>query len=176
MAKSQGKLQAETEIIYSTGDAETGVALARRWLRSAELLQQRLGAAQRHRGLNESRSRTLRELAARGEGLSQTELANCLSVSESNLSALIERMRKDGLLHRLRSKADRRRSVLLLTEEGRRQSTQAFKVENDLLAETFGEVSASAQAALCHFLDDWEKTCDQQSPVADPSARMREAA
>ena len=53
-------------------------------------------------------------------GLSQSELAERLLQSESNISTLIERMQQEGLVDRLRSDADRRKRVLLLSPSGQR--------------------------------------------------------
>ncbi len=59
----------------------------------------------------------VREAAA--EGCSQSMLAQKLRQSESSISTLVDRMRTSGLLYRLRSKTDRRKRFLTLTERGR---------------------------------------------------------
>ncbi len=71
-------------------------------------------------GVNAARFAVLRAVANVVDGgCSQSELAIQLGVSESNICALVERLRTSGLLFRFRSKTDRRRSVLMLTERGR---------------------------------------------------------
>jgi DNA-binding MarR family transcriptional regulator len=52
-------------------------------------------------------------------GCSQAELAAEIAQSESSVSTLIDRMRADRLLYRLRAPSDRRRRRLVLTDEGR---------------------------------------------------------
>ena len=70
--------------------------------------------------LNDGRYTVLQTLAKAGnEGLSQAELAERLGQSESNVSTLIERMQRDGLVDRSRSEADRRKRVLLISSRGR---------------------------------------------------------
>lgn len=70
--------------------------------------------------LNDGRHAVLAALAhADHGGCSQAELAERLGQSESNISTLIERMQRDGLVDRLRSEADRRKRVLLITPAGR---------------------------------------------------------
>jgi MarR family transcriptional regulator, negative regulator of the multidrug operon emrRAB len=70
--------------------------------------------------LNEGRYSVLQTLARAGDdGLSQAELAERLGQSESNVSTLIERMQRDGLVDRSRSEADRRKRVLLISSRGR---------------------------------------------------------
>lgn len=70
--------------------------------------------------LNDGRHSVLAALAkAEQGGCSQADLAERLGQSESNISTLIERMQRDGLVNRLRSEADRRKRVLLITDAGR---------------------------------------------------------
>ena len=70
--------------------------------------------------LNDGRYAVLKLLAnAAAGGCSQAELAGQLEQSESNISTLIERMQRDGLVDRLRSQADRRKRVLLISQAGR---------------------------------------------------------
>ena len=57
--------------------------------------------------------------AATDEGCSQKDLAAALDQSESSVSTLVDRMRDDGLLFRLRSPHDRRRRLLRLSDPGR---------------------------------------------------------
>lgn len=49
---------------------------------------------------------------------SQADLAELLLQSESNLSTLLERMSGDGLITRIRSQTDRRRSLIRMTPLG----------------------------------------------------------
>jgi len=71
--------------------------------------------------LNDGRHAVLMALAsANDNGCSQAELAVKLGQSESNISTLIERMQRDGLVDRSRSEADRRKRVLLISAAGRR--------------------------------------------------------
>jgi DNA-binding MarR family transcriptional regulator len=69
--------------------------------------------------LTDGRHAVLAALARAGEvGCSQAELADRLGQSESNISTLIERMQRDGLVDRSRSVADRRKRVLRVTSAG----------------------------------------------------------
>lgn len=71
--------------------------------------------------LNDGRHAVLMALASADQhGCSQAELAIKLGQSESNISTLIERMQRDGLVDRSRSEADRRKRVLLISAAGRR--------------------------------------------------------
>ncbi len=88
-------------------------------LRVASLIRLRLGEFLDQFKLTEVRYSVLASLSSAGAmGLSQSELAERLMQSESNVSTLIERMAQDGLVDRLRSHADRRKRVLLLSAAG----------------------------------------------------------
>lgn len=89
-------------------------------LRVSQIVRLRLNDWLGHFELNDGRHSVLAVLAnADQEGCSQAELAEQLGQSESNVSTLIERMQRDGLVNRLRSNADRRKRVVLITPEGR---------------------------------------------------------
>ena len=71
--------------------------------------------------MNEVRFQVLKFVFETGStGCSQRDLAEVLSQSESSISTLVERMRGDRLLYRLREQHDRRKHVLLLSEQGHR--------------------------------------------------------
>ena len=136
----------------TTGDQpEASAALIAEILELADRLRACLdGPCERH-GVSASRYRVLTTIDRCGRnGCSQTELASQLDLSESNVSTLVEGLRKTGLLLRLRSKADRRRSVLLLTDDGRslvRALTKARDVAagslvNALTPQQIGELRA----------------------------------
>lgn len=69
--------------------------------------------------LNEGRHAVLVALDRSEEGCSQARLAEQLGQSESNVSTLIERMQRDGLVSRSKSESDRRKRILRITFEGR---------------------------------------------------------
>ncbi len=88
-------------------------------LRVASFIRLRLGEFLDQFELTEVRYSVLASLSSAGaRGLSQSELAERLMQSESNVSTLIERMSQVGLVDRLRSHADRRKRVLLLSATG----------------------------------------------------------
>lgn len=99
----------------------------------------RAGVLDRH-GLADCWYELLRGVAAHGEaGCSQKELAEQLGLAESRVCGLVDQLYERGLLHRFRSKKDRRRSVLLLSQSGR---------------ETVGRCQSEFDAALASLLAD----------------------
>lgn len=92
-----------------------------RLLRAATHIRLRLNEFLEQFSLTEVRYSVLVALRiASRTGLSQSELAEHLMQSESNISTLVERMQQEGLVDRLRSDADRRKRVLLLSPDGQR--------------------------------------------------------
>ena len=88
-------------------------------LHSAGFVRLRLAEFLERFDLTEGRHAVLAALEHAGErGLSQSEVADLLMQSESNVSSLIERLHRDGLVDRRWSDTDRRKRVLLLTAAG----------------------------------------------------------
>ena len=93
--------------------------LTQRLLAAADALRSALSEHSSKFGLNESRVGVLQTLRSFGtDGCSQTELAQALSLSESSVCGLVDRMQSDGLIYRFRSRKDRRRSLLMLSDKG----------------------------------------------------------
>lgn len=89
-------------------------------LRSAHRIRGVLASHFAEFGLSDARYAVLqfvRESLPRG--CTQTELAERLQQSESSVSTLVDRMRAADLLYRLRSKSDRRKCLLVLTDHAR---------------------------------------------------------
>ncbi|HEX6986693.1 MAG TPA: MarR family winged helix-turn-helix transcriptional regulator, partial [Planctomycetaceae bacterium] len=69
-------------------------------------------------GLSDARFAALSVIReAAPAGCTQAHLATKLGQCESSISTLVERMRASRLLYRLRAKADRRKRVLMLTDD-----------------------------------------------------------
>lgn len=68
-------------------------------------------------------------------GCTQTELAERLQQSESSVSTLVDRMRAGDLLYRLRSKSDRRKCLLVLTDHSRDILEKLERCHSERMAE-----------------------------------------
>src|ERR1700677_1527348 len=89
-------------------------------LRSAHRIRGVLAAHFAEFGLSDARCAVLQIVRdALPRGCTQTELAERLQQSESSVSTLVDRMRAAELLFRLRSKSDRRKCLLVLTDHAR---------------------------------------------------------
>lgn len=104
--------------------------------------------------LNGPRVDVLEAITAAGpEGCSQTELASQLGAAESSVSTIVERMRRDGLLLRMRSRLDRRCSVLLVTEVGGERLEAVTASRDQHLAQWIDQLSMNDQQQLSRLLD-----------------------
>ena len=144
---------------------------------AADDVRNRLFAVYGEFGLSGSWFELLQAVAAYGEaGCSQTELASRLGLAESSICTHVDRLQQEGLLHRFRSKQDRRRSLLLLSAEGQTR---------------LAEVTSAVDRALVHWLDsssdeeiervsDWlaarlSSASVQGSASSSATLRLREA-
>jgi DNA-binding MarR family transcriptional regulator len=69
-------------------------------------------------GLTEPQFNVLMELAAHGGGLPHCTLAQRILKSPANVTSLVDRMERDGLVHRVRGELDRRTVVVEISDEG----------------------------------------------------------
>ncbi len=103
-----------------TENTERAVTVVSSLLRVSQLLRSLTTAHYAEFGLNDVRHSVLHTIRSfEPDGCSQAELAAALRQSESNICTLVDRMRTDGLLYRQRSKEDRRKRILLISERGR---------------------------------------------------------
>ncbi len=128
--------------------------LVRRVLLAGVRLRRCLDQSYIQSELNGPRVDVLETIAAAGpEGCSQTELAAELGAAESSVSTIVERMRRDGLLLRMRSRQDRRCSVLLLTEVGEERLASVIAGRDQHLSQWIDQLSILDQQQLCEGLD-----------------------
>lgn len=91
------------------------------------------------------------------DGCSQSKLAAELDQSESSISTLVERMRSSQLLYRLRSKLDRRKRVLMLTERSRNLLEAAELCHDERMASLLSCFSAEQLDQLTSLLQQIQK-------------------
>ena len=145
-----------------------------RLLRAATHIRLRLGEFLEQFALTEVRYSVLVALrAASLAGLSQSELAERLLQSESNISTLVERMQQEGLVDRLRSDADRRKRVLLLSPSGQRLLDRIEVAKRSWAARLLRAVPADDRSTLGLLMSQLVEIFDG-SP-AKPAAILAEA-
>ncbi len=114
---------------------------------------------------NRGQGRILRLLAER-ENVTQSELLEAAGVRPGSLSEVLGRMEARGLIVRRPDEADRRRSVITVTDAGR----EAAKVQGDG-PDLFAALTAEEQDTLRTLL---KKLSDSLEPMVERPPRRRE--
>jgi len=76
------------------------------------------------------------------EGVSQQELAQRLYVTKGNISGLLDRLERAGLVERRSTAADRRQYSVYLTASGRAAAERAIALQHALIGATLGRLPA----------------------------------
>ncbi len=160
-----------------TGSADEASETLDRLLRAATHIRLRLGEFLEQFALTEVRYSVLVALRIASQaGLSQSELAERLMQSESNISTLVERMQQDGLVDRLRSDADRRKRVLLLSSSGERLLDRVEVAKQSWAARLLRAVPADDRSTLGLLMRQLVENFDGTEPKpAVPEATFAEA-
>jgi|GEM_PF-1412957 len=138
--------------------------------RAAQLLKNRLADHFQSFGLNEIRYTVINMVQESSpHGCSQTDLADALSQSESSISTLVERMRSDNLIYRLRSKIDRRKRVLILTEHGHKILQQIKDCHTQRLEQMMKNFGPEQRASLSSMLDQLIGQMESKSTTGIPA-------
>lgn len=126
--------------------------------RAAQGLRCVIDRACRDQGLTDGRDWLV--LTALRDDLRRTqlELARMLGIDKTTLTALLDRLERDGLVVRRADPADRRARIPALTEEGRRAWTAVARTRDDV------------ERALLH-----DRTDEQMTQVRDLLGRLAEA-
>lgn len=133
----------------------------------ADLQRSLLDPATQEAGLNEARYSVLRELRFRqSEGCSQSELARGLYLSESNLSTLLDRMVRDGLLMRERSRLDRRKSIIRITPCGAELADAIRHREDEIMSRLWSLIPVDSRSSMSQ---DLARTIYQGLEMLSPS-------
>ena len=110
-----------------------------RFLRLESRIQSAVAERLRAIGLSVPQCDVLTTLTE-AEGISQQELAQRLYVTKGNISGLLDRLERAGLVERRSIAADRRQYAIYLTPEGRAAAGQAIAVQHALIAATLGRL------------------------------------
>lgn len=113
-------------------------------------------------GLSDARFAALSVIReAAPAGCTQAHLATKLGQCESSISTLVERMRASHLLYRLRAKADRRKRVLMLTDEGRALFEQGLACRDREADSLFADMTTEERRRLAQVLGRLFSTLDR---------------
>ncbi len=130
------------------GDDESNDRAIRVWFRFLRLESRIQSAVAEHLrviGLSVPQCDVLTTLTE-AEGVSQQDLAQRLYVTKGNISGLLDRLERAGLVERRSTAADRRQYAIYLTPEGRAAAEQAIAVQHALIAATLGRLPSEKLA------------------------------
>ena len=112
-----------------------------RFLRLESRIQSAVAERLRAIGLSVPQCDVLTTLTE-AEGISQQELAQRLYVTKGNISGLLDRLERAGLVERRSTAADRRQYSVYLTASGRAAAERAIALQHALIAATLGRLPA----------------------------------
>lgn len=82
------------------------------------------------------------------EGISQQTLADRLHVTKGNISGLVDRLTKAGLVERRILDGDRRTHAIHLTAKGRRLAERGAAIQRDFVAQSLGNLTPQQLAKM----------------------------
>jgi MarR family transcriptional regulator, 2-MHQ and catechol-resistance regulon repressor len=119
----------------------------------------------RQRGLGNSQLDILRVLAEAGsEGAKLNEISQQLYVTSANVTGLIDRLEEAGYLARVAHKEDRRITLAVLTENGRKLFDEVYPVYLEHVKCLMSALTPTERTQFADFMDR----------IADRAAEMRE--
>jgi len=90
---------------------------------------------------------------SRGKGLSQAQLSDMMLVNRANITGLVDRMEKAGLVVRTADPGDRRANIVKLTARGRRLLDRVEPHYGREVSRIMGVLSRSEQKTLIKLLE-----------------------
>ncbi|MFT5706960.1 MAG: DNA-binding MarR family transcriptional regulator [Oceanospirillaceae bacterium] len=87
------------------------------------------------------------------EGLKMSQLSSVLKVSNGNVTGIIDRQVKDGLVVRVPVGGDKRAMMVKLTDEGKSHFSQMAAAHAQWLDELMSDTNAEDAATLIELLD-----------------------
>lgn len=115
-------------------------------------------------GLSLAKFDAMAQLARNPDGLSMGKLSGALKVTNGNVSGLVNRLIKDGMVVKAMSADDRRSFSAKLTDAGLTTFKQASEAHNRILAELLRAVSdqdmVEASAALRGILESMQTSAN----------------
>ena len=135
-------LDAETKVAERPSDHKLELRLWLRMLTCSTVIQSEIRRRlQAQFGVTLPRFDLLAQLEKAPDGLTLGQLSRRMMVSNGNVTGLVERLSRDGLLERRTNAADGRSALVALTENGRRAFAAMAKAHGEWIAEFFRDMS-----------------------------------
>jgi len=152
-------IDAESKVAERPHDHRMELRLWLRLLASANLIEVEIRQRLRERfGTTLPRFDLLAQLDRAEDGLLLGEVSRRMMVSNGNVTGLVDRLVRSGLISRSVPEADRRAVRVRLTEKGRAAFAEMAAAHAEWIGELFGELSQSEQEALWSRLGDLKRS------------------
>ncbi|MBL0934773.1 MAG: MarR family transcriptional regulator [Rhizobiaceae bacterium] len=154
-------VSAPLDTIERPGAAKERLRLWIRLLRASRLIEGELRERlKRDFDSTLPRFDVLAALYRQPDGMLMSDLSRFLLVSNGNVTGIIERLVKDGLVSRAAREGDRRTSIVKLTATGERRFTEMAAAHETWIEEFLGDVSLGdaekLSSTLKTFRSNWE--------------------
>lgn len=137
----------------STGERRAALRLWLRLLSTSNLIEARVRAGLRDRfGSTLPRFDLLAQLDHAPDGLTMTELSRRMMVTNGNVTGLVARLIREGLVERRVDAADRRSATVRLTPAGRRAFDAMAPVHAGWIADVFAGLAPRQRDELARLL------------------------
>ena len=110
------------------------------------------------RGTTLARFDLLAALDRAGQGMTMSALSRALLVSNGNVTQLVQKLAKDGLVRIAASPADRRASIVRLTPRGRAEFATLAAAHTDWIDTKIGAMDTAARENLYSALGDLKRS------------------
>jgi MarR family 2-MHQ and catechol resistance regulon transcriptional repressor len=138
--------------MVETHNSNTDILLAYNLLRTATALNPHIDRGLRELNLTGSQLNALMVLKETGsDGISLSEIGRLLVVTKANVTGLIDRLERDGLVER-RTHADRRVTLAALTAKGAELLAEALPRHSDSLSDLLSFLSDEEKSQLIELL------------------------
>ncbi|MCR4336483.1 MAG: MarR family transcriptional regulator [Candidatus Omnitrophica bacterium] len=91
----------------------------------------------------------------RKQGISQVEISKHLIVTPSNMTKLIDKLEKEGLVNRSALEGDRRVNIMNITDQGSQLLDEIWPAYNKKLMDLAADLEQGQQKQMCQLLKIW---------------------
>jgi DNA-binding MarR family transcriptional regulator len=103
----------------------------------------------------------------------QNDLADVLGIDKSNVTRLVQRLRREGRIQQLASEDDGRARILRLTEKGRRLAETIESTSRTRFEALLADIPADGHDLVLSALDLLNRAIEKRSPEALPPLEER---
>ncbi|SRR6266851_4799372 len=150
------------------GPELTSVQLMEQFRAIAHATHNRTNARMSAAGLSLARFRVLNALQSAGR-IRMNELSTALGVVPRTVTTIVDALEKDGMMVRLPDPADRRATLLEITQDGLSQLGRFRALHDSAAAELFDVLTVTERHQLAELLRRLQTAADADSGTSSPA-------